>query len=68
MIKFLVLLDENPVVVGGEYCWLESDARLIMNNLIQKIEDKLMKTNDPIKSTIYQMQLDSIEMKELVVH
>jgi hypothetical protein len=61
-------MEGTAVKVGDQYHWSEIEVNYIKNNLEKKLEKSLLNETSSLKQTIYEIQLNSIEVREIVFH
>lgn len=67
-IRFIVLMDGSMIKVGGNYHWTEAEAKIILDNFIEQLEETIEQESNPIRQSGYQVQLDSLEIQQVVFH
>jgi cell division protein ZapA (FtsZ GTPase activity inhibitor) len=61
-------MEDVAIKVGDQYHWSESEINHIKNNLEEKIKKSLESETNLLRQTAYEMQLNSIEIREIVFH
>jgi len=64
----MVLVGDSPLMVSGKYNWNRQDCEEIFHNYVKSLKYEIDKTQDPIKLDIYQSQLESVRIEEVIIH
>ena len=67
-IRYMILMEGVAIKVGEQYHWSESEVNYVKNNLEEKIEESLESETNPLRQTAYEIQLNSIEIREIIFH